>query len=548
MLCDNCKDRDSVVKLVQIVEGSPKELHLCEKCAAKRASRPLPPTPAPQLAELLQKLQQQPLIGGGSGGGTGPANADAVRCTFCRRLSPTSERRDGWAAHTATAPSRAASGTLLRRVHGSARHTGRRYEPPQPDAMQRAVTLGELRDRLQRAIDSEAVRAGRGHPRPDPGAGMSLDLALLPDGGVSWLDASGEHADIVLSTRIRLARNVEGYAFTGRARDGERLRVLARCATRLREVASLAHSVLLRVDELPSTDRLLLHERHLVSKELAGLDAQHPVRSGAAVFLGPDVGVMVNEEDHLRLQALRSGFGLPAAFAAVQPAGPGTGLRVPYAFHDEFGFLTACPTNVGTGMRASVLIHLPGLVLTKEMSKVLASLQQMGLTYRGLYGEGSDVVGNFFQISNQTTLGKSEDELLDQLVRVVKTVIEREEDARRLLLRDAGYIIEDKLWRAYGTLRYARSLTFDEAMNYLSGVRLAVGLKLISGLSVYTLNKLLIFQPVGAPFARRRAGADGERGERGTCAVRAADARQRSYDARLMGRMGAAPESVERIV
>jgi protein arginine kinase len=144
-------------------------------------------------------------------------------------------------------------------------------------------------------------------------------------------------------------------------------------------------------------------------------------------------------------------------------------------------------------MRASVLIHLPGLVLTKEIGRVLAGLQQMGLTYRGLYGEGSEVVGNFFQISNQTTLGRSEEDLLDQLIRMVGHVIDREQEARRVLLRDAGYIIEDKLWRAYGTLRYARSLTFDEAMNYLSGVRLAVGLKLIRGLSVYTLNKLLIF-------------------------------------------------------
>ena len=322
---------------------------------------------------------------------------------------------------------------------------------------------------------------------------MVLDPSLLPDGGVSWLDASGEHSDIVLSTRVRLARNVEGFAFTGRARDGERLRVLAQVREAAASVSTLTDCVFLRIDELPSADRLLLHERHLVSKELAGLDAQHPVRSGAAVFLGADLGVMVNEEDHLRLQAMRSGFALPSAFSAVRQLDTELGSRVPYAFHEEFGFLTACPTNVGTGMRASVLIHLPGLVLTKEMGKVLASLQQMGLTYRGLYGEGSDVVGNFFQISNQTTLGKSEEELLDQLVRVVKTVIDREEDARRLLLCDAGYIIEDKLWRAYGTLRYARSLSFEDAMNYLSGVRLAVGLKLISGLSIYTLNKLLIF-------------------------------------------------------
>lgn len=320
-----------------------------------------------------------------------------------------------------------------------------------------------------------------------------LDLSMLPDGGVRWLDASGPHSDIVISTRMRLARNVSGYAFTGRAREGERLRMLAQVRDALVEVPALRDSLLVRVESLSLRDRQLLHERHLISKELAGLDQQHPLRSGAAVFLGESVGLLVNEEDHLRLQALESGFAVPEAFEAVRQLDRELGTQVPYAFHREFGFLTACPTNVGTGLRGSVLIHLPGLVLTKEIGKVLAGLQQMGLTYRGLYGEGSEVVGNFFQLSNQTTLGRTEEELQDLLVRVVRHVIEREEEARRVLVRDAGYIIEDKLWRAYGTLRYARSLTFDEAMNYLSGVRLAVGLKLISHLSVYTLNKLLIF-------------------------------------------------------
>lgn len=322
---------------------------------------------------------------------------------------------------------------------------------------------------------------------------MTLDLSLLPDGGVNWLDASGDHSGIVLSTRVRLARNLEGFAFPGRARDGERLRILARIREAVENSPHLRRNLLVRVDELGSEDRLLLHERHLISKELAGLDAQHPVRSGAAVFLGDGIGVMVNEEDHLRLQTLRSGFNLSDAFADMQRIDEELGERVPFAFHDEFGFLTSCPTNTGTGLRASALIHLPGLVLTKEINKTLAGLQQIGFTYRGLYGEGSEVVGNFFQISNQTTLGRTEEEIIDKLLQVLSTVIAREEEARRVLLRDAGYIIEDKLWRAYGTLRYARSLTFDEAMNFLSGVRLAVGLKLITGLSVYTLNKLLIF-------------------------------------------------------
>src|SRR5687768_14092510 len=332
-----------------------------------------------------------------------------------------------------------------------------------------------------------------------------IDLSLLPDGGVRWLDASGPHGDIVLSTRVRLARNIEGFAFTGRARDGERLRVLQQVREALPGIDGISDNVLFRLDELTPVDRALLHERHLVSKELAGLDAQHPLRTGAAVFLGDRVGVMVNEEDHLRLQALQSGFALQQAYESLDKLDRSLGNRLPYSFHPEFGFLTACPTNVGTGLRASVLIHLPGLVLTKEIGKVLAGLQQMGLTYRGLYGEGSEVVGNFFQISNQTTLGSAEGELLDYLVRVVTHVIEREEEARKVLLRDAGYIIEDKLWRAYGTLRYARSLTFDEVMSYLSSVRLAVGLKLITDLSVYTLNKLLIFsQPAHLAHAEGR--------------------------------------------
>lgn len=339
-----------------------------------------------------------------------------------------------------------------------------------------------------------------------------IDLTLVPDGGMRWLDASGAHADIVLSTRIRLARNLEGFAFGTRSRDGERLRVLSQVGDAVRDTGVLgATASLFRVDELPFTDRLLLHERHLVSKELAGLDAQHPLHTGAALYLGDSLGVMVNEEDHLRLQAMRSGFALEEAFAAVERLDEELGRRLPYAFHHEFGFLTACPTNTGTGMRASVLIHLPGLVLTKEISKVLAGLQSMGLTYRGLYGEGSEVVGNFFQISNQTTLGRAEEDLLEHLLRVVRAVVEKEQQARQVLLRDAGYIIEDKLWRAYGTLRYARSLSFEEAMNYLSGVRLAVGLKLISGLSVYTLNKLLIYsQAAHLAYAEGRPLDEGE--------------------------------------
>ncbi len=322
---------------------------------------------------------------------------------------------------------------------------------------------------------------------------MSLDFSLLRDGGISWLDASGPDSNIVLSTRVRLARNLQGMPFTVRAKERDLESVLERITEVARQTPALGDGAVLRLDQLDRTERLMLHERHMISKELAGLERNGEVRHAAALLTNGDLGVMINEEDHLRLQSLQSGFALPEAYAVLDGLDTDLGARLPVAFHPEFGYLTACPTNAGTGLRASVLIHLPGLVLTKEIAKVLQGLSQVGLTYRGLYGEGSEVVGNFFQLSNQTTLGKSEEELLDHLGKMVHQVIEYEEQARNVLLREAPTVIADKVWRAYGLLRYARSLSFEETMNLLSGVRLGVGLNLIQGLGVYTLNKLLVF-------------------------------------------------------
>lgn len=319
-----------------------------------------------------------------------------------------------------------------------------------------------------------------------------IDLALLPDGGLGWLDGSGPESHLVLSTRIRLARNLAEHRFSAQATEAEREAVLGMVREAAEQSVTLRRAMVFRLDSLPSLDRQLLHERHVVSKELSVPERGGVPRRASAVLLGRDVGAMVNEEDHLRLQGLVSGLSLEAAYAAVRRADVELGQQVAFAFHPQFGYLTSCPTNVGTGLRASILIHLPGLVLTKEIHRVLQGLSQVGLTYRGLYGEGSEVVGNFFQLSNQTTLGQSESELLDHLSRIVGQVIGHEEKARQILLRDAPSILEDKVWRAFGLLRHARSLGFEEAMNLLSGVRLGVGLGLVPDVGMYTVNRLLI--------------------------------------------------------
>jgi protein arginine kinase len=320
------------------------------------------------------------------------------------------------------------------------------------------------------------------------------DFESIPDHGLGWLEASGEHADIVLSTRVRVARNLQGHAFGPRARVNDREAVLREFRSAVERSQALRDGVLLEMPTVGERTRRILHERRLVTRDLLGAEGGEPPSSTAVHFSTREpVSVMVNEEDHLRVQSLVSGLRIQDAWRVVERLDDDLGRELPFAFHHEFGFLTSCPTNVGTGLRASVFMHLPGLVLTKEIGKALRGLGELGLTFRGLYGEGSEVVGQFFQVSNQVTLGRTEEDLVDGLERAVRTVIQKELEARQWLLREARGITEDKIWRAYGLLRYARSLSFEELMALLSSVRLGKSLKLLPGLRVYSLNKIMVF-------------------------------------------------------
>ena len=295
---------------------------------------------------------------------------------------------------------------------------------------------------------------------------MSVEDILAAESELTHL-LGGQQA-VVLSTRIRLARNLEGLPFPGWAKPAQREEVADRCLKALEALPRFRRGHVLRMSGLSDLDRAVLVERHLVSKELAN------GKSGAAVISRDQTcSVMVNEEDHLRIQVVKAGWHLRSAWHLAEQLDDALAPRLGFAFSERLGYLTACPTNVGTGLRASAMLHLPALCLSGHMDKVTRGLGQDGLAVRGWLGEGTEAAGNVFQISNQQTLGRSEEEIMKHLSGWIKTVVEQERNARRRLAAEEGEKFTDRAARALGVLRHARLLSSAESMNMLSHLRLA---------------------------------------------------------------------------
>lgn len=315
---------------------------------------------------------------------------------------------------------------------------------------------------------------------------MNLD-SLIPSTG-EWLRGTGPESDVVVSTRIRLARNLAAYPFTNRASQHQKTEIEAGLREKLAKLEPLPTLQYVSLAGLPLLDRQFLVERQLISRELANSDSPR----GVAFDERESVSIMVNEEDHLRLQVMRSGLDLDGAWQDIDRVDDALEQKINYAFSEEFGYLTACPTNVGTGMRASVMLHLPALGMTKQIEKVFRALQKINLVVRGLYGEGSRASGDFYQISNQVTLGKSESTALGEIREVNMQIIAYEKQARQALIRENRSGVQDKIGRAFGTLQSATMMTSEETMELLSLVRLGVNLGLIEELPIVTVNELFL--------------------------------------------------------
>jgi protein arginine kinase len=315
---------------------------------------------------------------------------------------------------------------------------------------------------------------------------MKLDT-LAEDVG-EWLRGTGPESDIVMSSRVRLARNVAHYPFVSRMSDQDRGDVERFLRERITASAVGSQLEYIDVGRLEEIDRQFLVERQLISREHAEAQGAR----GVAIDGREQVSLMINEEDHLRIQCMHSGLDLRGAWEQIKGVDDQIGRVVPYAFHPRWGYLTACPTNVGTGIRVSVMLHLPALVITRQIDKVFRSLHKISLAVRGLYGEGSQAMGDFYQISNQTTLGKTEEELIEQVGDVVPVLIDYERRAREFLVRETQQNVHDQVSRAYGILRTAQTITAEETMQLLSRVRMGVLLGLIGDVKIADINSLLV--------------------------------------------------------
>mgnify|MGYP001612796790 CR=1 FL=1 len=303
-----------------------------------------------------------------------------------------------------------------------------------------------------------------------------------------WLKGTGPNSNIVMSSRIRLARNLDRIPFPNQADKRQAQEVLDKVREAISEVNLLKNSLFLELSGLDNVDKQFLIERHLMSHE----HAMKPNSKGLIISDEEIISIMVNEEDHLRIQVMRSGLDLNDSWEIIDQLDNYLAEKLNFAFLLEWGYLTACPTNTGTGMRGSVMLHLPALVMTKQINKVLAAIAKLSFTTRGLYGEGTQASGNFFQISNQVSLGTSEIEILENLKGLIKQIIEQEEQARQALLAQSREILEDRIWRAAGTLRSAYIISSQETIELLSMLRLGVDLAVIKDIDRSLINELFI--------------------------------------------------------
>lgn len=443
MLCEICHKNNVSFTIVSLFGSKIKELHVCEGCALYTGSV------AHKLQkELLQRkcsncsLEQNMVYN--TLNNKSFSNIPLFGCPVCYsdfydELIP-----------------------LLRRLHGSIMHRGK---------------IAKRSNDLVKNKETDSFSCFR-HVS-----------AITPE--ARWMQGNGPDFDVVVSTRIRLARNLDNHLFSSIANESELKDIADTVENALSDLKScnyLQNACIINLDEVDSVDRELMVERHLISKDLAERKGTRKIIIGEEEILS----IMINEEDHIRLQAIDSGLQIRELWSIINNIDSELEYKVNYAFSPNFGYLTTCPSNVGTGLRVSVMFHIPALAGTRDGNKILSSVSNMGYAIRGLYGEGSQAIGSFYQISNEITLGQTEEEIVENIQSIALQILNHERRARSSLLRENRMGLEDKVFRSYGILKNARVISYKEALDLLSWVNLGIDLGILSGLNRAEIAKLLV--------------------------------------------------------
>ena len=439
MLCEICSENQVSFIISIVLDSGIKELRVCEECATNGMK--------PEAQHTSLRIEDASLVCPhchsryqfeGS-----DYNTPMLGCPWCYAQF-----------HESLIP-------LLRKIHGNTKHRGKS------------------------ALYKNQNYVNTKH--------QPFSRSSVPIREAEWMQGNGPSFDVVVSSRIRLARNIDGYSFCSIADRSELYEVATTIEEALADIAEFDHSPLrnayvVDLEDVDDIDRDFLMERHLISRDLA------EKRFARRVIIDEKevISIMLNEEDHVRLQVINSGLQIRQLWELINSIDDRLGNKVNYAFSRDWGFLTACPTNVGTGLRVSIMFHIPALSATKEGKRILSSLANMGYAIRGLYGEGSRATGAFYQISNEATLGQSEGEIIDRMQSVAFQILAREREGQQNLLERDRTKLEDKVFRAYGTLTNARSISSIESMELLSWISLGISLDIISGLNVANIARLLV--------------------------------------------------------
>ena len=513
MLCQICKKNQATVTIVKMENGKKIELHACSDCANYLFGQTLSTFSFNQnnINEVLEGLLNAVNQYGKKGFDRKRAELTCSNCgmtyeefietgklgcsqcyqVFKRNLQP-----------------------LLARLHQKEHHTGKF-----PDAMKahfnRLKKIKILKEKLQQAVLKEEYEAAaklRDQINSEEKNGIKkmkkkngqFYIRQLRDQTAKWVKGNGPSNHVVVSSRIRIARNIKNIPFPTKARKDQLQEILEMTEKICLQNRSFENFTLFRLSSFGKSDIRFLVEKRLIS--IAQANAMHPGR-GFMCDTDEETSIMINEEDHLRIQSILPGLQLPEIWKTVNKYDDLFGQKLAYAFDEKIGYLTSCPTNVGTGLRVSVMLHLPGLIITNEINNIMETISDAGYAVRGFYGEGTDYLGNLFQISNQTTLGMNEEEIIAKLENVAKKVITKEQNIRNDLILHSRNSIEDQVMRAYGLLTHARMISLLEAMELLSKLRFGVELGIFSKIGYDTINRLmLIIQPAYLQLMKGKEG------------------------------------------